>query len=99
MKRFYSNNMQKFDINSILVPLFLTVTFGVFGPLSLYITNINEFWFSINDIWLITVLVGSGLFILGFGISFCLVRKDETYTFALYWACIGFLYSRELYKC
>ena len=30
--------------------LFLSFTFGFFGPIQLYITNVNEYWFSIWDI-------------------------------------------------
>ncbi|MBQ9827074.1 MAG: sulfatase-like hydrolase/transferase [Lachnospiraceae bacterium] len=35
---------------SIIFILFLIVTFFIFGPLSLYLTNVKEFWFGLSDV-------------------------------------------------
>ena len=83
----------------LLVYFFLAFTFGVFGPLTLYITNIHEFWFSIGNIWWIAVLGGLVLFTLCFGISLVFKGKcKDMYIcliFDLHWA----LYSGEFYQC
>ena len=35
---------------SIIFILFLLVTFFIFGPISLYLTNVKEFWFGLPDV-------------------------------------------------
>ncbi len=59
----------------VWVSVFIAITFGIFGPLGLYITNINEFWFSIGDIWWIALLGGLLLFAVCFGVN--LIFKDK----------------------
>ena len=61
--------------DAFLCGLFLAITIGVFGPLVLYLANINEFWFSIRDIWWITAIGGITLLILAYSISFLLRGK------------------------
>lgn len=42
----------KSKVKEIIFPIvFCGVTFGIFGPLQLFIINAHEFWFSIDDIW------------------------------------------------
>ncbi len=44
---------------SALIPAaFLSFTFCIFGPIEIYITNISEFWFSIGDIFWMSILAG-----------------------------------------
>lgn len=52
-----------------IVVLFMVFTFFVYAPLELYLTNINEFSFTLSDFWFVIVLAGalafSVLFIFG----------------------------------
>lgn len=44
---------------SALIPAaFLSFTFCIFGPIEIYITNISELWFSIGDIFWMSILAG-----------------------------------------
>lgn len=58
------------------VSLFLAFTLGVYAPCELYLTNINEFWFSFSMFWWIPVLVGTGFMLIMFLIG--LMLKDKT---------------------
>lgn len=53
---------KKVDTAELLTYLLLAVTLGIFGPLELYFTNIDEFWFSLGHIWWIILLGGLLLF-------------------------------------
>ena len=70
--------------DAFLCGLFLAITIGVFGPLVLYLANINEFWFSIRDIWWITAIGGITLLILAYSISFLLRGKIRDFMYVLY---------------
>ena len=45
-----AETIKKRSKGSIIFILFLLVTFFVFGPLSLYLTNVKEFWFGLPDV-------------------------------------------------
>lgn len=49
----------KGDLETILYPaIFLSLTFFVFGPIEIYITNITELWFSVDAVLLPSILAG-----------------------------------------
>lgn len=56
-------------IHLSIVSAFLSFTFIVYGPLEIYLTNINEFWFSLSQFWFIPIILGVAvtcmLFIIG----------------------------------
>lgn len=57
------------------VSLFLTFTLCVYAPYELYLTNINEFWFSFSMFWWIPVLIGMGVMLIVFFIGIMLKDK------------------------
>lgn len=66
--------------SSVSAPaLLLAVTFGICGPLQLYLTNIQELWFSIQDIWWLCLLGGVALFAVCMGIGMMLPDKLTPY--------------------
>lgn len=88
---FGENTKHNVKTNGIFAPLFFASTLGIFGPLVLYITNINEFWFSIADIWWIAALGGLVLFTLCFGISLVFKGKGkEIYICIIFGLALGF---------
>lgn len=50
------NKKNKFIV--VIVSLFFSFTFFVYAPLELYLTNINEFWFSLSQFWFVVVGLG-----------------------------------------
>ena len=59
--------------------LLLAVTFGICGPLQMYLTNMQELWFSIGDIWWMCLLCGIVIFAVCIGIGLILPRKIVRY--------------------
>lgn len=78
-----SSNNQKMDINRLktlsMPALLLAVTFGICGPLQMYLTNMQELWFSIGDIWWMCLLCGIVIFAVCIGIGLILPRKIVRY--------------------
>lgn len=80
----------KINIYMAMVSLLISVTFSIFGPLSLYLSNISEIWFSIGDIWWITILGGILLFVACYGLSFIFRGKSrEIYLCILFGVALG----------
>lgn len=50
------NKIKNFPVGLVCAASFLAFTFCVFGPLQMYITNADEFFFSIGDIWWICAI-------------------------------------------
>ena len=66
----------KYRLKEIILPaLLLAITFGVCGPLQLYLTNVSELWFSLGDIWWLCLLCGAALFLLCAVIGILLPQK------------------------
>ena len=80
----YLNRMTSWIIKniSLLVSvLLLTMTIAVFGPIELYFTNCEEFWFGGKDIGLVTIILASCCFIVFVVIGFLLrERTREIYS-------------------
>lgn len=57
------------------VSLFLTFTLCIYAPFELYLTNINEFWFSFSMFWWMPVLVGTGVMLMVFLIGIMLKNR------------------------
>lgn len=90
-KQLETPNLQRKSLRerwSALIPaVFLSFTFCIFGPIEIYITNISELWFSIGDIFWISILAGiasCGIFTL---IGFLLPNASRKWYFC---ALIGF---------
>lgn len=77
--------------------LLLSITFFVFGPIQLFITNISEFWFSINDIWWICAVCGFISTALLVGIYFLLPSKIKDYYCSLVFGAALALYIQGNY--
>ena len=75
----------------ISVGLLLPFTFFVQGPLQLYLTNINEFWFSIKDVLLVSMIPAIILFIILLSIVLLLHEKPRAIALALLFG-IGFAF-------
>lgn len=56
----------------------ITITLAIFGPIELYLTNINEFWFTFREFWWIVLLAGFALFTIFFAIGTLLRGKFRT---------------------
>lgn len=69
---------------------FLVFTFGVFGPLGLFISNYKEFFFSVDDIWWICLLASAAgmSVLLGIGALFR-GKARSLYTFLLFGLALG----------
>lgn len=61
----------------IIFVLLATVTFFLFGPVSLYLTNINEFWFGIQDVLKICLVIGTVIFVIFCSIGLILQNKKR----------------------
>lgn len=86
-----SKKLENNCISGLWVSLFIAVTFGIFGPLGIYLTNISEFWFSIGDIWWIVLLGGLLLFLVFFCMSFMFKgRGREIFVCLIFGASFGF---------
>lgn len=72
--------------------LFLTITFCVFGPIQLYITNISEFWFSIKDIWWLCIICGFIMLVFLLGFYFLIPKAVKEY-----YCCLVFGVALALY--
>ena len=59
--------------------LLLAITFGVCGPIQLYLTNMQELWFSIGDIWWMCLLCGAILFLACVGVGMLLPKRIASY--------------------
>lgn len=71
-------------VKSVIGPsLFLTFTFFVFGPLQLYMTNADEFWFSFLDVLGICVLSGLVVFLVCIGVGYVIPEKWKPYYICL----------------
>lgn len=57
------------------VSLFLAFSLCIYAPYELYLTNINEFWFSLSMFWWMPVLVGAGVMLIVFLIGIMLKNK------------------------
>lgn len=57
----------------------MAITFGVCGPLQLFITNKSEFWFSIGDILGICFFCGAVIFAVVTGIGVLLPQKIQNF--------------------
>lgn len=55
IKKFY-------DLKLLLISLFFSFTLGLYAPLEMYLTNINECWFTFSLIWWIPLLMFLTLF-------------------------------------
>lgn len=67
-------------LKKIFLPsLLLSVTFGICGPIQLYLTNMSELWFSIGDIGWMCLLCGVLLFIVALGIGILLPKRATNY--------------------
>lgn len=83
----------QFKWKSILLPaLALSLVFGVCAPIQLYLTNMQELWFSIQDIWWLCVLGGAALFFLCAGIGILLPQKVAHYYSAIIFGVVLGLY-------
>lgn len=74
---------RKIDKNQIMIlilpALLLAVTFGICGPLQMYLTNMQELWFSIGDIWWMCLLCGAVIFVFCTVVGLILPRKIVRY--------------------
>ncbi len=75
----------------IFVSLLLPFTFFIQGPLQLYLTNIKEFWFSIKEVLLVTLIPAAILFAVLASILFLLHKKPRSIVLALLFG-IGFAF-------
>ena len=48
------------NIGLCLSIVLVTMTVAIFGPLEIYFTNYEEFWFSVKDIGIVVILLGAG---------------------------------------
>lgn len=86
-----SKRQENDSISVLWVSLFNAVTFGIFGPLGIYLTNTKEFWFSIGDVWWIVLLGGVILFLVFFCMSFIFKgRGREIFVCLIFGASFGF---------
>lgn len=85
------DNKMTIKSTKLIVCSFLAITLGVFGPLELYLTNINEFWFSIKDICWIVLLGGVFIFLASYLPGLVLKGKTrELYLCLLFGLGLGF---------
>lgn len=83
-----SVNTLRSRIISVFGPaLFLTFTFFVFGPIQLYITNADELFFSLSDIWWICGLAGLVLCSLLTGLG-TILRIKGSGNLGRYYCCV-----------
>lgn len=68
---------RKISILSVLVCAFFSFNLCLFGPLEIYLTNITEFWFSIDELIKVTTICFLLVFIILFII--CFIAKDRVY--------------------
>ena len=75
--------LKKLNVNNfkhIYAPaLLLAMTFGVCGPIQLYLTNMSELWFSIGDIWWLCLLCGVIVFVVCSAIGLLLPARVSHY--------------------
>ena len=76
----------------VSIALFPTITFIVFGPLSLYLSQTNEFWFSIFDVLFTSSCLGIISFLTLFVLGLCLHGR-----FREFYICIIFGITLGLY--
>ena len=72
--------------------LLLTITIAIFGPIELYYTNYEEFWFSCQDVFIVAAILGIGCF--GFLIILGLILKDKARDI---FSCLVFVIGVALY--
>lgn len=75
----------------LLACLLLSFTLCVYGPLDLFLGNIEELWFSLSQIWWIVLLAGLFAFGLSFGVGYLLRGKIRgVYTSLVFGAGLAF---------
>lgn len=75
----------KTNIRLCLSILLVTMTVAIFGPLELYFTNYEEFWFSIKDTGVIVILLATGCLVVLITIGLLLKgRGRELYSGILF---------------
>ncbi len=70
----------------------LALTFGVVGPLQMYLTNSTELWFRINDIWWLCLLGGVAIFVLCLFLGILLPEN-----WRVFWDCLLFGVALGMY--
>ncbi len=66
------------NIGLCLSIVLVTMTVAIFGPLEIYFTNYEEFWFSVKDIGIVVILLGAGclIFLVALGLLLKGVGKE-----------------------
>lgn len=62
-------------LKSVMVSVLLSFSFSVFAPISIYLSNISDFWFSIRLILPIVVAVGTFSFVCCFLLIYMAIRR------------------------
>ncbi len=75
-----------------LSTLLLTITIAIFGPIELYYTNYEEFWFSCQDVFIVAAILGIGCF--GLLVILGLILKDKARDI---FSCLVFVIGVALY--
>jgi hypothetical protein len=83
-------------IISLALSLFFTFNLFVFGPLELYLTNINELWFSIGNLLPCVAISGIIVFIIIFCISYLQKNSSRIYQCLIFGATLGFYIQGNL---
>ena len=84
--------MKNHRIQSILLSIgTLVVTVGLFGPLEVYLSNADDIWFSLSDLFIIILFI-SGSLVLFFGLLVWLLKGKAK----MWLGAIAFLFSLAL---
>lgn len=81
---------------SFLISLFFTFNLIIFGPLELYLTNINELWFSIGDLIPVVLVCGALVFIIIFCVCMIPLKKYKILHCLIFGTALGFYVQGNL---
>jgi hypothetical protein len=83
-------------ITSILLSLFFTFNLFIFGPLELYLTNINDLWFSVSDLLPCITIVGVIVFLVVFCICYFPKKAFRVIQCIVFGLAVGFYVQGNL---